>query len=129
MHQYAYTGKGKTIHSSGQLEAFKQKVYDKSIKVMGKQRIETIEGYVIPLNFRNGLPYITMRPYKDSEWETLPHITLTADIDWDPSVLDNEIEDNEEWFNAISEPPKIASDQLFDKYGDYHHITTISEIV
>jgi hypothetical protein len=35
MHQYAYTGKGKTIHSSGQLEWFKQDVNDRSIKVRG----------------------------------------------------------------------------------------------
>ena len=34
IHQYAYTGKGKSIHSSLQLEAFKNDVNDKSIKVM-----------------------------------------------------------------------------------------------
>jgi hypothetical protein len=28
MHQYAYTGKGKTIHSAAQMEHFKQKVHD-----------------------------------------------------------------------------------------------------
>jgi hypothetical protein len=67
LHQYAYTGKGKTIHSSGQLEAFKQDVYDKSVKVGGKQQIETPDGYVIPLNFRNGLPYLSMRPYNNAE--------------------------------------------------------------
>jgi hypothetical protein len=50
MNQYAYTGKGKTIHSSGQLEWYKQEVDDKSIKVGGKQRIKTLDGYVIPLN-------------------------------------------------------------------------------
>ena len=35
MHQYAYTGKGKTIHSCGQLEWYKNDVNDKSIKVQG----------------------------------------------------------------------------------------------
>ena len=102
LHQYAYTGKGKTIHSSRQTEAFKQLVYDKSVKVGGKQRVETVNGYIIPLNFRNGLPYITMRPYKDSEWEALPHVTFTADVSWDPTILDHEMEDEEEWFNALS---------------------------
>jgi hypothetical protein len=33
LHQYAYTGKGKTIHSSGQPEWYKQEVDDRSIKV------------------------------------------------------------------------------------------------
>ncbi len=50
MHQYAYTGKGKSIHSCAQLEAHKQTVHDKSTKVGGKLCIETLDGYVIPLN-------------------------------------------------------------------------------
>src|SRR5688500_1226286 len=53
MHQYAYTGKGKSIHSSAQLEAHKQAVHDKSTKVGGNQRIETLDSYVIPLNIRS----------------------------------------------------------------------------
>jgi len=36
MHQYAYLGKGKTIHSSGQMEYYKNNVDDKSSKVGGK---------------------------------------------------------------------------------------------
>jgi hypothetical protein len=55
LHQYAYTGKGKTIHSSGQLEWYKQEVDDKSIKVGGKQHIKTLDGYVIPLDVKSGL--------------------------------------------------------------------------
>ena len=35
LHQYAYMGKGKTIHSSGQLEYHKNDVNDKSMKVSG----------------------------------------------------------------------------------------------
>ena len=55
MHQYAYTGKGKSIHSCAQLEAHKQTVHDKSVKVGGKQRFETLDGYIIPLNVCSGL--------------------------------------------------------------------------
>ena len=33
MHQYAYMGGGKTIHSSGQLEWYKNDVNEKSLKV------------------------------------------------------------------------------------------------
>jgi hypothetical protein len=36
MHQYAYTSKGKSIHSCAQMEAYKQTVHDKSTKVGGK---------------------------------------------------------------------------------------------
>lgn len=35
MHQYAYIGEGKTIHSSAQLEHYKNDVNDKSLKVSG----------------------------------------------------------------------------------------------
>ena len=44
MHQYAYTEKEKSIHSCAQLEAHKQVVPDKAIKVGGKQCIETLDG-------------------------------------------------------------------------------------
>jgi len=48
MHQYAYLGKGKTIHSSAQMEHYKNIVDDKSVRVGGKQSIKTLDGYVIP---------------------------------------------------------------------------------
>ena len=60
MNQYASIRKGKTIHSSGQLESFGATVDDKSIKVGGYQRIITPDGYIIPLQVRNGLVYMDM---------------------------------------------------------------------
>ena len=57
MHQYAIAGKGKTIPSYAQLEHYKNKVNDKSIKVGGKQLITTLDRYVHPINVINGLPY------------------------------------------------------------------------
>jgi hypothetical protein len=72
MHQYAYTGKGGTIHSSGQLEWCGNDVNDRSIKIDGgRQRLTTPDGYVIPINVRRGLPYITMRPFTDEEFKEL----------------------------------------------------------
>ena len=76
---------------------FGNDVNDKSMKVPGGlQRITTEEGFCIPLNIKAGLPYMSMRPYTDDEWDDLPHLVLTSDIDWDPSILDNTIDDNEE---------------------------------
>jgi hypothetical protein len=89
LHQYAYTGKGKTIHSSSQLEWYKQEVDNRSIKVGGKQHIKTLDGYVIPLDIKSGLPYVKMRPFTDQEWDSLPHVILTGDGNWNPSVLDH----------------------------------------
>lgn len=63
LHQYAFTGKGKTIHSAAQLEWYKNDVNDKSIKVEGGlQRITTNDGYVHPINICDGLPYVQLRP-------------------------------------------------------------------
>jgi hypothetical protein len=93
MHQYAYTGKGKTIHSCGQLEWYKNDANNKSIKVPGSlQSIETNDGgyATIPINIKVSLPYVQIQPYTDEEWDTLlPHIILTSDVDWDPTVLDH----------------------------------------
>jgi hypothetical protein len=58
MNQYVHAGKGKTIHSSGQMEWFKNGVDDRSKKVGGTQRVTTPGGYIIPINIVSGLPYI-----------------------------------------------------------------------
>jgi hypothetical protein len=130
LNQYAYIGKGKTIHSSGQLEWFGQDVNERSVKVTnGAQRILTLDGYAIPINIRNGLPYITMRPYTDKEWEDLPHVLFTADADWDPTVLDHDLDEDEEWFDALTDLPEGTTDPLFDERGDYRHCTIVNHAI
>ena len=101
---------------------FGNDVNDKSMKVPGGlQHIATQDGYFIPLNIKSGLPYMTMRPYTDNEWDNLPHLVLTSDTDWDPSVLDNTIDDDETWFDALSDFSKDSVSPLFDLYGNYQH--------
>jgi hypothetical protein len=56
MHQYALFGKGALIHSPGQLEWYKNSVDDKLVHVGGLQHIKTLDGYLIPLAVKNGLP-------------------------------------------------------------------------
>ena len=116
-----YTGKGKYIHSCAQMEAHKQTVHDKSTKVGGKQRIETLDGYIFPLNIRSGLPYMSIRPFTNKEWDDLPHVIMTEDVDWDPTIIDCEIEDGEEWFDTMQDLPVPDPDPLFDEFGDYRH--------
>ena len=129
MHKYAYTRKDKLIHSCAQMEAHKQTVHDKSTKVGGKQRIETLDGYIIPLNIRSGLPYMSIRPYTNKEWDILPHVILTADVDWDPTIIDCEIEDGEVWFDTMQDLPEPDPDPLFDDFGDYRHIQHVAQAV
>ena len=49
MNVYACYAMGHTIHSSGQIEWFKNSVDDRSVQFGGKQRICTIDGYSMPL--------------------------------------------------------------------------------
>ena len=60
MNEYACYGKGHTIHSSGQIEWFKNSVDDRSVQVSGKQRICTIDGYAMPLTCRGVLMYFSI---------------------------------------------------------------------
>ena len=118
MHQYAYMGEGKTIHSSGQLEHYKNNVNDKSLKVSGGlQRITTNDGYIHPLNIQHGLPYVSIRPFTDEEWDTLPHVVWTSDMEWDPSVLDCDLEDQDQWYDAVSDLENTIIHSPFDEYG------------
>ena len=128
MHQYAYTGKGHSIHSSAQLEWFKNDVNDKSSKIPGgSQCIKTLDGYVLPLNICSGLPYLTMHPYTDNEWEALPHVILTSDVDWNPLALDHDLDDDEEWFDAVSDMQAGTTSTLFDEYGNYRKCYVVTE--
>ena len=119
MHHYTYMGAGKTIHSSGQLEWYKN---DKSLCVTGGlQHITTNDGYIHPLSIKYGLPYVSIRPFTDAEWDTLPHVVWTSDTDWDPAVLDCSIEDEETWYDAISDLEGGILHSPFDEYGQYKY--------
>ena len=90
MHQYAGYGKGKSIHAAGQWEHYGHTVDDKSKTVGGKQRVTTRDGYVIPIQIRNGLPHIAMHPPTNDELSDLPNVLVTSDLPWDPHILDCE---------------------------------------
>lgn len=60
LNQYAYVGKGTSIHSSPQIESYSNNLDDRSTKVGGRQLIETIDGYYIPLNIKNSLPRMNL---------------------------------------------------------------------
>ena len=89
--EYAYLGKGSSIHSSGQLEWFKTNVDEKSVKVGGTQLITTLDGYSVPLLIKDGLAYATsLGKPTDQDMDTYPHVFFTSPDEWDPSVLDHD---------------------------------------
>ena len=89
MNEYAYYGKGHTIHSPGKIECHKNQVDDKSVKVGGTQCITTLDGYSFPLKCTGGLMYLSIlgKP-TDEELVKYPSVHLTSIHEWDPSVLD-----------------------------------------
>jgi len=117
-HNYALIGRGTTIHSVGQMRAYDHVVDDTPLKVGGKQRITSREGYVLPLNVRRGLPYLTMRPFTDEEWENLPHLIMTSEEEWDPTMLDFELDEDEEWFDTVEALDQYPYKGIFDQRGD-----------
>ena len=79
MNEYACYGKGHTIHSSGQIEWFKNSVDDRSVQVGGKQRISTVDGYAMPLTCRGSLMYLSILGNPtDTDLERYPAAHLTG---------------------------------------------------
>ena len=124
-HQYALHGKGTSIHSCGQMEAYKLDVNDRSIHVGGYQRIKTPDGYIIPLAVRNGLPRLKLRPYTDKEWDDLPHVFLTSETQWDPSILDFDPEEQMDWEHDLADIEANPHTNLFDQFGNYRQRITV----
>jgi hypothetical protein len=91
--------------------------------------IQTNDGYAIPINAKDGLPYVQIRPYHtDEEWDTLLHVILTSDVDWDPTVLEHTLDDDDEWFNAVSDLQNDPTANLFDElFGIYRKRSVVVE--
>ena len=63
-HQFVGMQRGPTIISSAQLESYFNVVNDRSRRLDPTgQLITTNDGFEFPLHFRQGLPYLDMRPY------------------------------------------------------------------
>ena len=118
--EYAYLGKGSSIHSSGHLEWFKTNVDEKSVKVGGTQLITTLDGYSVPLLIKDGLAYATSlgRP-TDQDMDTYPHVFFTSPDEWDPSVLDHD-PPHLDGLDPSQVPDQPFGDPMFDAYGDFN---------
>ena len=129
LHQYAYHGKGKTIHSPAQMRHFGHDVNDTSVMSpcgTGKQRIITPDGYVIPLDIVDGLAYMPMTKPTEEQVDTLPHIILTGDLDWDPKCMDYSHTDPD---GEIKDPYGVLLDEenIFERFDQ--RVTLTGEII
>ena len=118
--EYAFLGKGSSIHSSGQLEWFKTNVDEKSVKVGGTQLITTLDGYSVPLLIKDGLAYATsLGKPTDQDMDTYPHVFFTSPDEWDPSVLDHD-PPHLDGLDPSQVPDQPFGDPMFDAYGDFN---------
>ena len=73
--EYAYYGKGLSIHAPGQFEHFGLAVDERSVKVDGKQRITTLDGRAIHPSHQG---WVSLHPLlgipSDDDMDTLPQI-------------------------------------------------------
>eukprot|EP00536_Pseudo-nitzschia_multiseries_P011293 jgi/Psemu1/28422/gm1.28422_g len=113
----SYTGRHPSILSSGQMEAYFANVDNTSIKAGGGQVIATTDGCVLPLSVRHELPYLAMHKYTTEEFNTLPHIIMTSNKHWDPSVLDTIISAKDKTF--LQKHPPQPQQLLYSTYDEY----------
>ena len=84
-------GRGHSIHSPGQIEWYTNTIDDKSVHVGGQQRIDTIDGYSMPLVCKGELMYLQLQGIPtDQDLQNYPSVHLTSPHEWGPSVLDYE---------------------------------------
>ena len=94
--EYAYLGKGSSIHSSGPLEWFKTNVDEKSVKDGGSQLITTLDGYSVPLLIKDDLAYATsLGKPTDQDMGTYPHVF--SPLNWTPQFLTMIIHNLMDW--------------------------------
>jgi hypothetical protein len=86
----------------------------------GKQRI-VMDGYQIPLDIVNGLPYLRCRKPTDDELAMLPHIIMTADVEWNPNIYDHTIDNMETFYDETLDV--VDYDHNFNPNGEYKHRT------
>jgi hypothetical protein len=89
-----------------QLRHFVTIVNNTPCSVGGKKRLETLDGYIIPLSICSGLHYMDMSPSTPSELDYYPNLFLTSDMEWNPKSIVDEYTDHDL--------------DLTDKHDEYH---------
>ncbi|KAL7570793.1 hypothetical protein ACA910_014422 [Epithemia clementina (nom. ined.)] len=120
-HEYAYLGKGRSIHSSGQLEWMGLKVDERSVLVGGRQCIETLQNHIIPISIKGGLAYIQpVGKPSAQDMDDYPHVFFTNPADWDPALLDYDFPTTDGqpvWDQLMDDRP--YEEPRFDDFGDF----------
>jgi hypothetical protein len=102
------------------MESFGADINDHSRKLPGGKLLILIDGYQLPLDFKNGLPYLHCQKPKENELRSLPHIIMTADVEWDPILYNNGINDIKKLHDTSVDDNE---NEHFNQYGEYWNRT------
>ncbi|MEL6802173.1 MAG: hypothetical protein AAFO91_00130, partial [Bacteroidota bacterium] len=105
-------GKGKSILSKAQVEAFGFDVYDRARCRGGKQKIVSPDGFVFKMKYKDALMWLDVSYPTDKEIETLPRVQFGSEL-WDPDN-ENDGEDDEVWYDTLSDPDEMDDKQFHD---------------
>jgi len=47
--------------------------------------------------------------------------SATSELDWDLGQMNEALEDDDQWFDAVSDLEGDPFTNLFDEFGNYHH--------
>jgi hypothetical protein len=78
-----------------------------------------LEGYIIPLTIKDGLMRLDIRPHTDHVFDTLPHVFLTSEMEWDPTALDHQYHDSSEWGDTSVSSTGTLNNARYDEFGKY----------
>ena len=87
---YAYHGKGHSIHSKGQMEHIGHQVEDRSRRSGGSQWIVMNDGGLLPLSVRDGLSYLDTEPITAEDMGKYPIVNDTTENGCQTVMIDNE---------------------------------------
>jgi hypothetical protein len=115
-HQYAHVPEqAKSIHSRCRFQAHGNLVGDTATIYGGPQRIDTSDGYQLPLSIRSGLSYIN-QSYPNADDMKLPQVELTSPAESNPDIHDD-TRTLDEMITQFPAEPHDAVNKFYD--SDY----------
>ena len=111
-------GKGPSVLSTHQMREHGIRVDEIFHRHGGSQSIYHPENRRFGLKVRHALPYLQMEYPTDEEMTSLPQVLMTGE-DWDPNVLDDNDDDNEnDHFFDANDSFDMDDDAFYESRGD-----------
>jgi hypothetical protein len=82
----------------------------------GPQRIDTSDGYQLPLYIRSGIPYIS-QTYPTADDMNLPQVEFTSPAEWNPDLHDDK-RTTDKMIRQFPAVPHDAVNEFYDLKGN-----------